>query len=607
MNSSYRVLLPLRQEDCLDGLLRLANALLPEDDGEIVVLGVVIVPEEHSLSEGALPAQACRQAMASLGARFPGMPLAVKPRVRVAHNVWEEVLSELVETPADLLLIPWDDPDVPVLGVPVDRILAQTPCDLVLVRGGCDVSHGGRILLPLRGGPHAELALRVTEALARGSESEITILHVADTSQGTLELDKLRHLNPFITRMVRLRGETVPGIVHEATSHEAIVLGASVRDLPAGEISLGPVARQVIARTKQVILLVRAHPLAPLEMPNKWTTVAPLATLDISDKVERWFATNTFNSDEFTDLAQLLAWKHERGYTISLVLPALNEEATVGNVITTIKQALMDELPLLDEIVLVDSNSSDNTRQIASELGIPVYIHQEILANELGSFPGKGEALWKSLYVTKGDIIAWIDTDIRNIHPRFVYGLLGPLLRWDTIQYVKGFYRRPLKIDGVLRAGGGGRVTELVARPLLNLFFPELSGIVQPLSGEYAGRRAALERLPFFSGYGVETGLLIDTLSRFGLSAIAQVDLRERIHHNQPLVNLSRMSFAILQVFIERLEARNKVRLIEDINHSMKLVQYKPDRLFLKVEDIRDEERPPMIIMPAYYRKRKLL
>jgi glycosyltransferase involved in cell wall biosynthesis/nucleotide-binding universal stress UspA family protein len=603
MNTIYRVLLPLRQEDCLDELLRLAKALLPEDSGEIVILGVVIVPEESSLSEGALSAQACRQAMAGLGAHFPGVPLMVKPRVRVAHNVWEEMLDELVETPTDLLLIPWDDPDEPVLGVPVDQILAQTPCDLVLVRGSDNMGGCERILLPMRGGPHAELALRVSEALARSSEGEITVMRVSDTPQATLELDRLRHLNPFITRTVRLKGETVPGIVREAAGHTAIVMGATVREFPDGGLSLGSVARQVIAQTGQVILLVRAHPLAPLELPDKWITVAPLAATDVSDKVERWFASNTFNSNEFADLEQLLAWKQERNYTISLALPALNEQETVGNVITTIKLALMDELPLLDEIVLIDSNSSDNTRQIAAELDVPVYIHQEILANELGSFPGKGEALWKSLYVTKGDIIAWIDTDIRNIHPRFVYGLLGPLLRWDTIQYVKGFYRRPIKIDGVLRAGGGGRVTELVARPLLNLFFPELSGIVQPLSGEYAGRRAALEQLPFFSGYGVETGLLIDTLSRFGLHAIAQVDLRERIHHNQPLANLSRMSFAILQVFIERLEARNKVRLLEEVNHSMKSIQYKPGRFFLQVEHIRDEERPPMIIIPAYYRR----
>jgi glycosyltransferase involved in cell wall biosynthesis len=146
--------------------------------------------------------------------------------------------------------------------------------------------------------------------------------------------------------------------------------------------------------------------------------------------------------------------KRERGHTISLALPALNEAETVGHVISTLKRALMDEVPLLDEIVLIDSNSTDATREIAASLGIPVYIHQHILADEVGSFPGKGEGLWKSLYVTRGDIIAWVDTDIVNIHPRFVYGILGPLLRWDTIQYVKGFYRRPIRIDGVLRAGG---------------------------------------------------------------------------------------------------------------------------------------------------------
>ncbi|MER3543482.1 MAG: glucosyl-3-phosphoglycerate synthase [Chloroflexota bacterium] len=353
----------------------------------------------------------------------------------------------------------------------------------------------------------------------------------------------------------------------------------------------------------QAILLVRAHRLASLTLPGALAQVTPVPAPDISEVVDRWFATNTFHSEEFADLEQLVRWKRERGHTISLALPALNEAEMVGHVISTLKQALMDEVPLLDEIVLIDSNSTDATREIAASLGIPVYIHQHILADEVGSFPGKGEGLWKSLYVMRGDIIAWVDTDIVNIHPRFVYGILGPLLRWDTIQYVKGFYRRPIRIDGVLRAGGGGRVTELVARPLLNLFFPELSGIIQPLSGEYAGRRAALEQLPFFSGYGVETGLLIDMLDRFGLKAIAQVDLQERIHHNQPLVNLSRMAFAILQVFIARLEARNKVKLLEEFNRSMKLIRYEPGRFFLEVERISDVERPPMITVPAYRRK----
>jgi glucosyl-3-phosphoglycerate synthase len=259
---------------------------------------------------------------------------------------------------------------------------------------------------------------------------------------------------------------------------------------------------------------------------------------------------------------------------------------------------------LLDEIVLIDSNSTDRTRDIARRLGVPVYIHQEILSQS-GAFRGKGEALWKSLYVLRGDIIAWIDTDITNIHPRFVYGILGPLLRERRLQYVKGFYRRPLRVGDKLQAGGGGRVTELVARPMLNLFYPELSGVVQPLSGEYAGRRTALEQLPFFTGYGVEIGLMIDMLGTFGLQTIAQCDLEERIHKNQELQALGKMSFQILQVFIKRLESRHGPMLAE-VNKTMKLIQHQQDRFYLDIEDIREYERRPMISVPEYRRVRGL-
>jgi glucosyl-3-phosphoglycerate synthase len=290
--------------------------------------------------------------------------------------------------------------------------------------------------------------------------------------------------------------------------------------------------------------------------------------------------------------------------TISLGLPALNEEKTVGHVIATLRRALMDHVPLLDEIVLVDSNSVDRTRRIGQRMGVPVYIHQDILP-QYGAFQGKGEALWKSLYVLRGDIIVWIDTDITNIHPRFVYGLLGPLLREPRLQYVKGFYRRPLRVGEKLQAGGGGRVTELVARPMLNLFYPELSGVVQPLAGEYAGRRTALEQLPFFTGYGVETGLLIDMLNTFGLEAIAQCDLEERIHKNQELPALGMMSFQILQVFIRRLEQRAGPMLAE-ANKTMKLIQHEQDRFYLDLQDIREYERPPMLSIPEYRRGRGL-
>jgi len=319
----------------------------------------------------------------------------------------------------------------------------------------------------------------------------------------------------------------------------------------------------------------------------------------ISILVDKWFAENTYYAEEFSDLEALLELKRKSGLTISLALPALNEEKTVGEVIHTIKSSLMDTIPLLDEIVVMDSSSTDRTREIAASYGVPVYIHQETLP-QYGARRGKGEALWKSLYTTRGDIIIWVDTDIVNIDPRFIYGLLGPLLANPSVKFVKGFYRRPIKVEGRLQAGGGGRVTELTARPLLNLFYPELSGVIQPLSGEYGGRRDALEQVPFSSGYGVEIGLLIDILDHCGLNCIAQVDLQERIHHNQPLESLSKMSFAIIQTAIRKLEHRYGGHILEDVNKTMKLIRYEPGRFFLEIEEIAEQERPPMIELPEY-------
>ena len=284
---------------------------------------------------------------------------------------------------------------------------------------------------------------------------------------------------------------------------------------------------------------------------------------------------------------------------MSLALPALNEEETVGEVINTVSDALYRQVPLLDEIVLIDSNSTDRTREIASACGIPVFIHQQMLPG-YGARAGKGEALWKSLYATHGDIVLWIDTDIVNIHPRFVYGVLGPLLLNPGLQFVKGFYQRPLHTGDKIQAGAGGRVTELTARPMINLFYPELSGVIQPLSGEYGGRRSALEQCSFFSGYGVEIGLLIDILERCGLPAIAQVDLLERVHHNQSLEALSKMSFTILQAMLHKLERRYSRGLLEEINKSMKLIRFEENSYFLEVQEVVERERPPMIELAEY-------
>ncbi len=298
--------------------------------------------------------------------------------------------------------------------------------------------------------------------------------------------------------------------------------------------------------------------------------------------------------------------KERQGLTISVGLPTLNEEKTIGLVIKRVKSALMDRVPLIDQLVVIDSDSEDRTVEIAQELGVTVALHSSILP-EAGYRRGKGEALWKSLHVLDGDIVAWIDTDISNIQPRFVYGLLGPLLREPRIQYVKGFYQRPIRQGDTIVSEGGGRVTELMARPLINLFFPELSGIVQPLAGEYAGRRALLEALPFFTGYAVEIGLLIDILEHAGLSAIGQVDLERRIHRNQPLPNLSQMAFVILQAAMRKLEERHRIELLTEMGRGMKLINQQKDRFNLDVREIGDELRPPMNTIPAYLERRREL
>jgi glucosyl-3-phosphoglycerate synthase len=322
----------------------------------------------------------------------------------------------------------------------------------------------------------------------------------------------------------------------------------------------------------------------------------------LSERVDQWFAENTFHRQEFEDLIKLVELKQKQNLTISLALPTLNEAETVGHIIRIIKHKLFDETPLLDEIALIDSGSTDDTVKIAEDSGIPVHVHQEILPQH-GTFRGKGEALWKSLFVLKGDIIAWVDTDIRNFYPGFVYGLVGPLLREPEIQYVKGFYRRPIKMEGKLISEGGGRVTELMIRPLFNLFYPELSGMIQPLAGEYAGRRKALERVPFFTGYGVETGLLIDLFNDIGLNGLAQVDLEERIHRNQSLAALSQMAFAILQVVTQRLQEKNRIQVMDEVNRSMKLIKPQRKSYALELKPIQDWERPPMITIPEYRAK----
>lgn len=316
-----------------------------------------------------------------------------------------------------------------------------------------------------------------------------------------------------------------------------------------------------------------------------------------------WLKKNTFHHSEFKDINHLVEEKTRKNLTIALCLPTLNEEKTIAKEIIIIKSELMTHYPLIDEIVVIDSGSTDNTRKIAREYGAEVYKATDILP-DIEAFKGKGENLWKALYITNSDIIVYLDADIKNIHHRFVYALVGPLILFDNIKFSKAFYDRPIATGkSKIRPTGGGRVTELVIRPLLSLFFPELTQIMQPLSGEYAGYRELFEKIPFPIGYGVETSMLLDIYEKWGLDVIAQVDLDKRVHRNQDTKALGRMAFVILKTFCNRIEKLGIVNLNKEIFDEMiqyNLIrnEYKPD-----IFKIKGVERPPIIEINEYRKK----
>lgn len=313
-----------------------------------------------------------------------------------------------------------------------------------------------------------------------------------------------------------------------------------------------------------------------------------------------WFARRTFHHRQFPAEALVRA-KRERGLTVSVCIPALNEEGTIGPIVRTISSELVQAVPLVDELAVIDSSSSDRTVAEAEAAGALVVQDREVLP-ELPPLAGKGEALWKSLFALRGDVILWLDADIRNFDPRFVCGPLGPILSDPEVGYVKSFYRRPIADGSGVTSLEGGRVTELVARPLINLFWPHLAGLIQPLAGEYAGRRDVLERVPFFTGYGVEIGLIIDVAERFGVEAMAQVDLEERVHRNRSLGELSRMSFTVLHAAFRRLADRHGV----DVSPAAAMHQFATDERGYRMEpaEIEIRERPPAVSVSEYPARR---
>ncbi len=623
-----RILIPVANPATAEELIRLGAALLDPRAGELTALGIVEVPEGMPLSEGATRARHARRLLQRV-LDFAPDGTTIHPIVRIGRHAAEGIIEASAEEEADLIIFGWGG-KAPggreggsAMSPTIDEVVRQAPADIAVVkqRGSRDIR---RIVVPVRGGPHAELAVRYADAIAQRTGAQVSVLHFVPPGITLAVRAQAEHaLAQFIRQHLNGRGEGVVreaanvrnAILREAEKADLVVMGASAQPVGTdGDAYLFGALPEAIAtrarptvvvvKTREVIgratfehLASRAETLAAADRAAEEARAVPI-------RVERWFGESNFHHAEFGDLRRLVQLKEKQGVTVSLVLPTLNEEETIGPIVRRAMREMMGRVPLIDEILVIDSASTDRTREIAEAEGAHVVQHPDILSR-YGSFRGKGEALWKSLYETSGDIVVWADTDVRNWHPRMVYGTLGPLLHETRLQYVKGYYQRPVVEAGVLKEGGGGRVTELVARPLINLFFPELSGMIQPLSGEYAGRRALLESIPFFTGYAVEIGHLIDAAERVGIEGLGQVDLERRVHRNQELEGLSRMSFVIIQAVMKRLEERRKARLFAELGSTMKLPRSGRGRLGLEVIELADQERPPMIRIPEYLERRR--
>ena len=313
-----------------------------------------------------------------------------------------------------------------------------------------------------------------------------------------------------------------------------------------------------------------------------------------------WFQHRTSSATTLAelDVPALLRAKRRGGHRVSVVLPARDEAATVGRLVSDLRERWMHGVPLVDELLVVDSDSTDDTAAVARAAGADVVATTDVLPAH-GTRPGKGEALWKSLAVTTGDLVVFLDADLLGDVTHYVPGLLRPLLADPQVLYAKGCYTRPLELDGDIRQAGGGRVTELTARPLLNALWPELAGFVQPLAGEYAGRRSALERVPFVSGYGVEVGLLVDLLELGGLSSLAQVDLGVRRHTSQSEEALGRMAGQVVSTVLGRAERR---RGHPGLDANGLLTQFRHDGTAFvpRSSAVAVDERPPMATIAEY-------
>jgi len=446
-----RFLIPLLYQQKNQNIIQIAKLFSKID--AVQVIGIVTLPENKELSEGVNNVRALRSFLAE---NINESESNIHTEVQVTHDTWN-LIKEIVEKTypkVHTLILEWPH-QIAEMAIDLKEVLNNQFCNIAITRGQFKDPYEN-ILIPIRGGPRSIEALRMSLKLSEFFNAQITIERIFNSEAQRIEIDddflaiqRVLDEIPGIKQKNTISKNVSQAILESACQNDIVLLGAGTPE--NNEPSLfGTITSKILDGCEADVIAiktrVRAEPHTPL-----FTSQA------ISVLVDKWFAENTFDAEEFKNIEQLVDKKESKGLTISLALPALNEEETVGNVIQIAKTEFMERYPLIDEIILVDSGSTDRTRDIAKKMGIPVYLNQEVLSN-YGFRNGKGEVLWKSLYLTNGDIVFWVDTDIHNFNPKFIYGVLGPMIMDDRIKFVKGFYKRPIMgKNGIVHPGGGGR------------------------------------------------------------------------------------------------------------------------------------------------------
>jgi glycosyltransferase involved in cell wall biosynthesis len=436
--------------------------------------------------------------------------------IELPGNIITESMIRTMDNPERIVITQIEDRDV----------FTKFPDKIVALADGWTA---GPVAAVLRGGVNAKAVL---ELLSECGVKEVVIYHLEEKVNDIEDI----FLSTVVSEAHRLFDQVSIFWRHEASIFELIKnIGGDFAMLFFG----APLARSEVEPFYRKIKTV---------FPGKVAFVrGPMAEIELSggDEIFKWVRERTYNASDFSIPSLLRNRKKQQDLRVDVILPSLNEEKTIAKVIETALE--VKETGIIDEVILIDSNSSDNTVEIAREYGIPIYLHPEIRP-DLGRYHGKGEAMFKSGLVSQADILAWVDTDIENITPSFFYGLLGPMLTDPQIKFVKGYFSRPVRVEATGVELGGGRVTEILARPWLNIHMPKLSGFIQPLAGTVAIYRDLFQSMRVPTNYGVEIAMLIQAVEANGLWSTCQVNLGEVIHRSKDVQGLSEMSYQILQV-----------------------------------------------------------